>query len=243
VALDSKDVARLAVSAATRVGSGAVLVKGAVAFGIVLLLGIVILGPIMAIGATSGNTDAPVAEEPDTAGGAGPIQVDGNTRQLAEQIMAASSEGRVTWLDARHREEVEAYTLDVLWDGDSFKGGCFLDSRILQVIVLALGQFDRVGISSLNRSCTGETPGAGRFSLHWQGKAVDFYSFNGVATNGRDSSAQTMLALLDRVSNDQGGIGQVQCGSTPPLANTYTFRDGCNHLHYQLGRGDDPLKL
>ena len=242
MALDSKDVARLALGAVTRAGSGAVLVKGAVVVAVVLLLGIVIIGPIMAIGAT-GDGDTPVAEAPDVPGGAGPIQVDGNTRQLAEQIMAASNEGRVTWLDARHRSEVEAYTLDVLWDGDSFKGGCFLDSRILQVIVLALGQFDRVGISSLNRSCTGETPGAGRFSLHWQGKAVDFYSFNGVATNGRDSSAQTMIALLDRVSNTQGGIGQVQCGSTPPLTNTYTFFDACNHLHYQLGRGDDPLKL
>ena len=147
------------------------------------------------------------------------------------------------WLGALHRPQVAAYADPANWDGDMFKGGCFLDPRILQVIVLAIQNFDQIGISSLNRSCTGETPGAGRFSMHWQGKAVDFYSFNGIATTGRDTNAYRMVVLLNQVSNDQGAVGQPGCGPTPPLTNIYEVGDPCTHLHYQLGRGNDPLKL
>ena len=36
--------------------------------------------------------------------------------------------------------------------------------------------FAQVGVSDLNRRCTGTTPGAGKASAHWKGKAVDFYA-------------------------------------------------------------------
>ncbi|MEJ1815907.1 hypothetical protein [Clavibacter michiganensis] len=243
MAIDSRDLARLAVrAAASRVVGGAVLVKGVAVFAVLLLLGIIVIGPIMAVSSVTGNTGGSAAQAGPMPAGASPTQIDGNGRELAKQIVAAADSGKVTWLFGADKQ-IEAYASDALWDGDTFTGPCYLDTRLLQVIVYVIGHFRTVGISSLNRRCTGETPGAGVFSMHWQGKAVDFFQFDGVPTTGRDAGAQEVIALLDPISQDRAAFGQSQCGPTPPLTNTYTFPDTCNHVHYQLGRGDDPLKL
>ena len=55
---------------------------------------------------------------------------------------------------------------------------CAIDAHVLQLIVVAVQAFQQVGVSDLNRRCTGMTPGAGTASAHWKGKAVDFYALN-----------------------------------------------------------------
>ncbi len=52
--------------------------------------------------------------------------------------------------------------------------------------------FGRIGISDINRHCTGQIAGAGTESSHWihgGGQAVDFYSLGGTPTTGADANA------------------------------------------------------
>lgn len=172
------------------------------------------------------------------------ITVNGNGQQLAASIMTATKQGKIQWLTPAYRDQVQAIADPSSWDGDSFTGDCAIDTRILQVIVVATQTFPKIGISDLNRRCTGSTPGAGVYSLHWQGKAVDFYSFDGVATTGRDQHAMTLIPKLDQISNPGAAIGQSLCaGGVPKLKVMHQLGDTCNHLHYQLGPGNEPLKV
>jgi hypothetical protein len=172
------------------------------------------------------------------------ISVNGNGQELAATIMAATAQGKIQWLTPAYRDQVQAIADPASWNGDTFTGDCAIDTRILQVIVVATQTFPKLGISDLNRRCTGSTPGAGVYSYHWQGKAVDFYSFDGTATNGRDENAMTLIPKLDAISNPGAAIGQMGCpGGTPSLKTMHELNDTCNHLHYQLGPGNEPLKV
>lgn len=172
------------------------------------------------------------------------ITVNGNGQELAASIMAATAQGKIQWLTPAYRDQVKAIADPNSWDGDTFTGDCAIDTRILQVIVVATQTFPKFGISDLNRRCTGSTPGAGVYSYHWQGKAIDFYSFNGTATNGRDAGAMTLIPKLDAISNPGAAIGQIGCpGGTPSLKTMHELNDTCNHLHYQLGPGNEPLSV
>ena len=175
--------------------------------------------------------------------GGGSINVNGNGQELAAQIMTATSQGKIQWLTPAYRDQVSAIADPNNWDDDKFVGSCAIDTRILQVIVVATQTFPKIGISDLNRRCTGSTPGAGVYSLHWQGKAVDFYSFAGIATTGRDAGAVKLIPKLDQISNKGAAIGQIGCGATPPLKVMHELSDTCNHLHYQLGPGNEPLNV
>lgn len=171
------------------------------------------------------------------------ITVNGNGQELAASIMAATNQGKIQWLTPAYRDQVQAIADPNNWDGDTFTGDCAIDTRILQVIVVATQTFPKFGISDLNRRCTGSTPGAGVYSYHWQGKAVDFYSFNGVATTGRDAGALELIPKLDAISNPGAAIGQIGCGPTPTFKTLHELKDPCNHLHYQLGPGNEPLSV
>ncbi len=169
--------------------------------------------------------------------------VSGNGQQLAAAIMDATAQGKITWLTPAYHDQVQAIADPSNWDGDTFTGSCAIDSRILQVILTAQQTFLTIGVSDLNRRCTDSTPGAGVYSMHWQGKAVDFYAFNGTATTGRDQNAVALISKLDAISNPLAAVGQSNCGTTPNLTVMHTFPDTCNHLHYQLGPGSEPLNL
>lgn len=177
-----------------------------------------------------------------TAGSGGGCQlvIAGNPAQLAQQIMTLTSQGKIKWLEADYEQQVQAYAT-----GTSVSASCYLDPRLLQVIIAVATKEAPIGISDLNRRCTGQTPGAGVYSYHWKGKAVDFYMLRGSDTTGRDGAADTTIQFLDQITNTRGAVGQSECGSLDgyQLKNLYTFQDTCNHLHYQLGPGTDPLHL
>ncbi|MCE0459514.1 hypothetical protein [Curtobacterium flaccumfaciens] len=172
------------------------------------------------------------------------ISVSGNGQEVAASIMTATKQGKIQWLTPAYRDQVQAIADPNNWDGETFTGDCAIDTRVLQVIVVATQTFPKIGISDLNRRCTGSTPGAGVYSLHWQGKAVDFYSFDGIATTGRDDNAMKLIPKLDQISNPGAAIGQLGCtGGSPDLKTMHQLLDSCNHLHYQLGPGNEPLSV
>lgn len=164
----------------------------------------------------------------------------GDPTQLAQQIMTFTKAGKIKWNSPVYEAQVQAYA-----DSDGVPPSCYLDPRLLQVIVAVASKFGPIGISDVNRQCTGDTPGAGTSSYHWKGKAVDFTIFGGVVTSGRDAGADAVIQYLDQITNARGAVGQEFCGSLAgyTLQNLYTFDDSCNHLHYQLGPGTDPLHL
>ena len=174
-----------------------------------------------------------------TGGGCEAIAT-GDPTQLAKQIMSLTQAGKIKWLTPAYKAQVQAYA-----DSAGVAPSCYLDPRLLQVIVAVANKFGPIGISDLNRQCTGDTPGAGVNSYHWEGKAVDFTSFAAGVTTGRDAGAEAVIQYLDQITNARGAVGQQQCGSLNgyQLKTLYTFADTCNHLHYQLGPGTDPLHL
>jgi len=127
---------------------------------------------------------------------------------------------------------------------------CGVDTRILQVITVATRTFSSVGVSDVNRLCSGERPGAGDASAHvvnGGGHAVDFYAFDGTPTTGADANAIKLLRTLGPVMADGSGTGQSQCraaaGDALDLPMTQ-FPDTCNHIHVQVDPwGDEPMKL
>lgn len=127
---------------------------------------------------------------------------------------------------------------------------CGIDGRILQVMVIAVRQFDRVGVSSINRKCTGELLGAGALSSHYTnggGHAVDFYSLNGHNLTGADGLSLRLIGLLDPLMPSGSRIGQVQCrakaGVSLGLQHFGQLRDSCNHLHIDMGIATGQLTL
>jgi len=172
-------------------------------------------------------------------GGAAECQVSDDAQEVAQQILAYQALGKVSWLDVRFRQQVQAYA-----DGGTVSPNCTIDTRILQVIVLAVQREGSVGISSINRRCTGQTPGAGRASFHWKGKAVDFYSLGGtVVRTAHEPQPLDLIQFLGPIVPKGSGVGQVQCRPAVPLGNFHTFPDSCNHQHVQLSDDTAPLHL
>jgi hypothetical protein len=170
--------------------------------------------------------------------------VGGDAQALAKHIVDLTNQGKVTWLTPTHFPEVQAIA-----DGHP-KANCGIDTRILQVITVATKTFKSVGISDVNRLCTGQRPGAGNMSAHvvnGGGHAVDFYAFDGTATTGSDANAVKLLRALGPVMADGSGTGQVQCraaaGTSLDLPMKQ-FDDSCNHVHVQVDpNGKEPMKL
>lgn len=188
-----------------------------------------------------GNNDSPgTGEGQPAAPGCEKDQctVAGDAKQVAQQIMSLSGIGRVTWLDTRFRDQVAAYA-----NGGSVSASCTIDVRILQIIVLAAQREGSAGVSSINRRCTGQTPGAGTRSFHWKGEAVDFFSLDGQVINGGDDRSKDLVMFLSTIVPPGSAVGQSQCRSAIPLGNFHTFEDGCNHQHIQVSDDGKPLTL
>jgi hypothetical protein len=162
--------------------------------------------------------------------------VSGNAQQLAQQIVDGTNSGHIAWLTPTHFPEVQAIA-----DGHP-KADCGVDSRILKVIVVAYKTFGSIGISDVNRLCTGQRPGAGNLSAHvvnGGGHAVDFYSLSGEAIHGWEPNVVKLLKTVDATLPAGSGAGQVQCraqhGSSVSLSHiTRQFDDGCNHQHIEV---------
>jgi hypothetical protein len=162
--------------------------------------------------------------------------VSGDAVTLAQQIMSAHAEGRFVTLSGvnqpDHLSQVEAIAKgQVVPD-------CGITVGILQGIVVALNNFEQVGVSDINRRCTGQNLGAGPNSSHnvdGGGHAVDFYSLNGSPITGADVDSVKLIGLLDQVMPKGSRVGQVQCrtnaGTSVITKNFSQFTDSCDHLH------------
>jgi hypothetical protein len=170
--------------------------------------------------------------------------VSGDAQALAKNLVDLTNQGKIAWLSPSHFPEVQAIA-----DGKP-KENCNVDTRILQVITIATKTFQSIGISDINRLCSGQRPGAGNLSAHvvnGGGHAVDFYAFDGTPTTGADANAIKLLRALGPVMPDGSGTGQVECRASAgssidlPMAQ---FADSCNHVHVQVDpKGDQPMKL
>ena len=172
---------------------------------------------------------------PAPAGGC--VAVSGDAQALAAALVTAMDEGRLRLLEDRYAQQIRDMA------AGTAKENCGIDVRILQIITIALNTFGKVGVSDLNRQCTGSLLGAGTGSSHWMnggGNAVDFFSFDGTATTGCDANALQLLTVLDPQVPQGSRAGQIQCRSTT-YQHITQFGDTPNHLHFDVAYADGPL--
>jgi hypothetical protein len=166
----------------------------------------------------------------------------GNAQQLAQTLVDAHANGTFnTLVPAMYTKEIEATA-----DG-TLTTKCELDTRVLQILVLVLGKFGKVGISDLGRPCTGGTlncPSSPH--CHIPDLAVDFTSVGGQVLNGSNAPDIGLLQYLDMILPDGSWAGQSQCrtaaGDPLHLAHLGQFPDTCTHQHIDIrGAGTAPL--
>lgn len=169
-----------------------------------------------------------------TGASAGTCQIPADARAAATALVGAIQADKLNFLEARYQQQIVNMA-----DGTATPD-CTTDAHILQLIVLAVRAFQQVGVSDLNRRCTGTTPGAGRASAHWKGKAVDFYAINRQSLTGADPLSLQLIHTLDPYAPHGSSIGQSDCRSRANvslglLVNiTNAFPDTCNHQHIQV---------
>ncbi|MFH8253048.1 hypothetical protein ACH3VR_21960 [Microbacterium sp. B2969] len=164
-----------------------------------------------------------------------------DARQLAQGLVTAIDSGRLSVYGA-HEKQIRDMA------AGTATPDCLDDVAVLQIITFALQHFDTVTVSSLNRRCTGETPGAGTRSYHWKGQAVDFSALNGRALNGWDPNSLKLAQLLNPyMPAGLAGIGQSDCraehGVSLMLTNFIQFPDDCTHLHVEVRQPNTPLNF
>lgn len=160
--------------------------------------------------------------------------VGGDAQTIAQQLVVAADAGKLVDLRADHIKEIR-------WIAEGkVVPDCGIDLRILQVILLTVNHFDRVGVSSINRKCTGEAS-LGTTSRHYAdggGHAVDFYMLNGQYLTGADGQSLRLIALLDPMMPAESRVGQSNCrrdaGDAVELNRWIEIADFCNHLHIDL---------
>lgn len=194
----------------------------------------------------SGDTDGDgnVTDEcGETTPGEGGNVPTGDEQELAQQILAASDEGKIVWWApaAEGIDQITAYA-----NGDPIPEECTLDKRVLQLLLMTTEEFNMMSINSLNRRCTNNHAGIGEASAHWRGQAGDIGNLNGKYTTDDPAipEAYQWWDMFAAVAVDSGaGLGQSQCRTTtyPGIVGYY---DPCNHLHFEIGRdgNTEPLK-
>lgn len=166
----------------------------------------------------------------------------GDARALAAELQTGIQAGTITGLVPDHRREIT-------WLAERrTEPNCGIDYRILQVIYIAWRTFGRIGISDINRRCTGQIAGAGTESSHWihgGGQAVDFYALGGTPTDGADANAIRLLRILDPLMPIGARAGQAECRAVTPMQLTrlQPFNDTCDHLHLDVAFTIGPLGL
>ncbi|MGG7453057.1 hypothetical protein ACQ3HE_19335 [Plantibacter auratus] len=170
----------------------------------------------------------------------GGCSVSGDAQQLAQGLQAAMDNGTLTLLESRYAEQITNMA-----NGTAVEG-CKLDVRTLQFITLALDKFGNIGLSDLNRQCTGSLLGAGEGSSHWVkggGMGVDFTVVGGAALDGRNSESLALIDLLSSVAPDGTRVGQIQCRSGQTWPHLTEIVDSCNHVHIDFAYTDQPLNI
>ncbi|MFF1571416.1 hypothetical protein ACFVWR_01610 [Leifsonia sp. NPDC058292] len=165
---------------------------------------------------------------------AGTCEVPADARAAAAVLVGAIQAKTLNFLEPRYQQQVINMA-----DGTATPD-CTIDAHVLQLIVVAVQSFQQVGISDLNRRCTGMTPGAGTKSAHWKGKAVDFYAINRQSLTGADALSVQLIHVLDPYAPHGSSAGQSDCRARADvslglLTNiTSDFPDTCNHQHIQV---------
>ncbi|QWT23905.1 hypothetical protein KPL76_00135 [Subtercola sp. PAMC28395] len=158
-----------------------------------------------------------------------PAVVSPEVQALASYLMAAVASGKLVGSRPDHIKEI-----GYLASGQAVPN-CGVDFRVLQTIKVAVDNFDKVGVSDINRLCTGQLEGAGTISPHYRsggGHAVDFYILNGHSLTGGDSDSMKLLRLLDPLVPANTNVGQAGCrASGSGFVNLSEFADSCSHLH------------
>ena len=152
---------------------------------------------------------------------------------LATQLMAAVATGRLVGSTPDHIPEIAN-----LAEGKAVPG-CGIDYRVLQAISVALAHYRQVGVSDINRRCTGQIEGAGTDSSHYAdggGHAVDFYLLDGQPLTGGDAKSVELIQILDPLVPAGSGLGQIGCRQSMTLTDFVPFDDTCNHLHIDFGK-------
>jgi hypothetical protein len=168
--------------------------------------------------------------------------VSGNAQQLSQTLVEAHAKGTFTTLvTAMYTQEIEATA------NGTVTAKCQVDTRILQMLVLVLHTFGKVGISDLGRPCVGDTLDCPS-SPHCQAPdlAVDFTSVANQALNGSNAPDIALLHYLDTVLPDGSWAGQSECraaaGDAVQLGDIGQFPDTCTHQHIDIrGAGTAPL--
>ena len=169
-----------------------------------------------------------------TGASAGTCQLPPDARAAAALLVAAIQAKKLNFREQRYQQQI------INMANGTATPDCMIDGHVLQLIVVAVHSFQQVGVSDLNRRCTGETPGAGTASAHWKGKAVDFYAVNRRSLTGADDLSLQLLHALDPYAPHGSSLGQGDCRaranvSTGALLNfTSAFPDTCNHQHVQV---------
>ena len=179
-----------------------------------------------------------------SSGAACAAGMSGDAQGLAQALVHKIDAGKISGFSPDHLREIRWIAA-----GETHSS-CGIDTRILQVITIATTLFDSIGISDINRACTGTLLGAGTASPHYAnggGHAVDFYAFDRVPTTGADANALKLLRALSPVMPEGSGTGQSQCraaaGVTVDVSMTQ-FADFCNHVHIAVDpNGTEPMNL
>lgn len=237
----------LAVKAAQALNSPATrrAVLGAGFIGLVGLLG---TGSMLAQAVQAGISvpEIPgVPTGPSGGGGCAPgsCVVSPSEKEAAQQLAAAMADGRLVFLNGPG----DAYGQQILGMADG-SGTCHIQLPALQLIQIALNMFESVGISDLNRACTGDLPGSSGYSAHWVGRAIDFYAFNGVALTGADTFSVQYVNAIAGILPAGSQIGQIDGrianGTYFDIPGVSQISDAPNHLHVDVGRSvTDGLRL
>lgn len=191
---------------------------------------------------TGGSTDAvqvvardgmDVQESPQALDSTTNSTVSPTVQALAIQLMGAVASGRLVGSTPNHIPEIAN-----LAEGKAVPG-CGIDYRVLQTISFALAHYSQVGVSDINRRCTGQIEGAGTESAHYAdggGHALDFYLLNGSPLTGGDAKSLELIRMLDPIVPAGTGLGQLGCRASISLDNFKPFDDTCNHVHIDFLR-------
>ena len=108
-------------------------------------------------------------------------QVSGDSQALALELVQRMDDGTFTAFTDPEQQ--------IRWiAAGTTVPDCGIDVRTLQIMVLAAREFDRVGVSSINRLCTHDDAGGGTLPhvREGGGKSVDFYMLDGRSLTGSD---------------------------------------------------------
>lgn len=174
---------------------------------------------------------------PSASGGS--CAIAGDARSLATELVKAIDDGKLKFLSYPGQPD---HAKEIRWIVEGVdEPDCGVDTRVLQIIVVAVRNFDSVGISDINRKCTGQIEGAGTQSAHYLdggGHAVDFHMLDGSALTGADENSLRLIRLLDPQVEKGSRVGQADVrarnGVALQLTNFTQFSDSPNHLHIDV---------